>query len=1071
MGDKHQGKQKLTENSVDKIKKNVQELIRLESGDIKTCKDLKCDKKYPHQHLLTHGMVFKLLLILPIFLLIDHLTLYPKNKQIESFVDTLPQYLSEEEMNPSNIIQQLRFQKKKQQQHSIQQQDQVNDIVKKHQRKMEIVKQENFEDHKIPNRYAQNRMNSSLNELMSRTEIEGTVNKLKQVPKDFIINPVIGATYVLKNNRQKSNDYISRLDKQHQKQQQVSANNGQSTLQTRTLSSTNKSQEGKYRTKDLDQTMMHTVKQDSKNQTFMDLTKNYANFQGFDPKSASHSRRKRIGVYRLLSPRTKIQEARMKDFNNTIKTNSDQMMDFSSLLMSKLGSDSTKLNSEYKNDTTSSSKPNNSQLTDINARDFNKQIQTIQSKDANSGINSSLTKGFSTIQNSPRIASTVTPQNKNDQNENVTSRVKFYKKDTEIFLKDKLKSKIKNNFANRKDRHIFTYHIEQEEIEPANFDYDFCNLLMEQIQPDNKKTRQQVFQDAEFWLTKGFLMQRSEGTEVALDYYKHGIRVNPWNFPCVYNLACVYSHLNQNNNARKWFNLAIKIAPNEADSYFGSAISSFKLRDYKSALQTLQSKPEFSTPESEREYKSLERQLKLQEGKQLIKYVFSIMILPLQTDKKLIEDYLDNYLEIQNQYNTDICIDIPLSASLDNLNQRGRWSNMSLALETMKNLKFLQNIPLDELENLIPKTTLKQVRLGDLIFVEEKIVLVLNGRLILRVHEGPGLNHKIVGQFSQGSILGFKQGDKGISCDSNSWIICASKEAFILEIDEKIYTKMLAAQKKQETEIRLLVLQNVQLFKQLFPLTQKRIVYEYGYIKRFEKGEMILPHHPRSALNLNWVEYYKDFNQNKLQKEIEKNLNDSDLIAQPGKIISPSVYEGYMKALSRKKQNTELLTTIKRSTGFNNQIRKIMFKNISDGVMNILTANSARLSTNNDKQFNSLSSFGGKLKYYIEKRPIMIIMQGKCKVVNNFDSYDVATLKRGDIFGESDFLRNISYDFFGDIIADDDQVEVLVIENPDLIINFTEKKMLVDSFHNRLDGVKYMIQTRYKMSYHDMHRY
>ena len=85
-----------------------------------------------------------------------------------------------------------------------------------------------------------------------------------------------------------------------------------------------------------------------------------------------------------------------------------------------------------------------------------------------------------------------------------------------------------------------------------------------------------------------------------------------------------------------------------------------------------------------------------------------------------------------------------------------------------------------------------------------------------------------------------------------------------------------------------------------------------------------------------------------------------------------------------------------------------MLKNITDGVVDIMKKSSGRLSTQQENiQFASmsLSSFGVNLKYYIEKRPIIIILQGKCKIKNNFDNYEVGTLSRGDIIGESDFLR------------------------------------------------------------------
>jgi tetratricopeptide (TPR) repeat protein len=86
-------------------------------------------------------------------------------------------------------------------------------------------------------------------------------------------------------------------------------------------------------------------------------------------------------------------------------------------------------------------------------------------------------------------------------------------------------------------------------------------------------------------------MQKEGGVEVAQDYYLQGIRCNPNHFPCVYNVACVYSRLDKQCNARKWFNHAIKINPNILDSYYGSALSSFKLKNFQEAFNTLKSIP------------------------------------------------------------------------------------------------------------------------------------------------------------------------------------------------------------------------------------------------------------------------------------------------------------------------------------------------------------------------------------------------------------------------------------------------------------------------------------------------
>lgn len=130
---------------------------------------------------------------------------------------------------------------------------------------------------------------------------------------------------------------------------------------------------------------------------------------------------------------------------------------------------------------------------------------------------------------------------------------------------------------------------EKETMKPEQLEN--CKLMVKQIEPENKKIKQQAFQDAEFWFGKGFAMQKLDGVEVALDYYLQGIRCNTHHFPCVFNLACVYSSLDKHANARKWFNCAMKIDPQSIDSYYGSALSSFKQKKFLEAFNVLKNMP------------------------------------------------------------------------------------------------------------------------------------------------------------------------------------------------------------------------------------------------------------------------------------------------------------------------------------------------------------------------------------------------------------------------------------------------------------------------------------------------
>jgi tetratricopeptide (TPR) repeat protein len=124
-------------------------------------------------------------------------------------------------------------------------------------------------------------------------------------------------------------------------------------------------------------------------------------------------------------------------------------------------------------------------------------------------------------------------------------------------------------------------------------------------------------------------------------------------FPCIFNLACVYSSLDKHANAKKWFTLASKIKPNSTDAYYGSALSSFKQKSFLEAFNVLKNMPSTAKslnlrPEdltyfkalclkklhnfkkAEEEYVKLQRQFQRTEGQRLVKYIFGIIVLPLQ---------------------------------------------------------------------------------------------------------------------------------------------------------------------------------------------------------------------------------------------------------------------------------------------------------------------------------------------------------------------------------------------------------------------------------------------------------
>ena len=64
---------------------------------------------------------------------------------------------------------------------------------------------------------------------------------------------------------------------------------------------------------------------------------------------------------------------------------------------------------------------------------------------------------------------------------------------------------------------------------------------------------------------------------MALDYYLSGVKIDPEHYGCIYNTGCCHFLTGKYMNARKWFNLCIKVNPQCPDGYFGKAMACLKL--------------------------------------------------------------------------------------------------------------------------------------------------------------------------------------------------------------------------------------------------------------------------------------------------------------------------------------------------------------------------------------------------------------------------------------------------------------------------------------------------------------
>jgi len=67
-----------------------------------------------------------------------------------------------------------------------------------------------------------------------------------------------------------------------------------------------------------------------------------------------------------------------------------------------------------------------------------------------------------------------------------------------------------------------------------------------------------------------------------------GVKIDPRHFGCVYNSACCFYYDGKYRNARKWFELALKLKPHSQDALVGKTICCLKLGRHDEAHGTMQ---------------------------------------------------------------------------------------------------------------------------------------------------------------------------------------------------------------------------------------------------------------------------------------------------------------------------------------------------------------------------------------------------------------------------------------------------------------------------------------------------
>ncbi|CDW89383.1 tpr domain containing protein [Stylonychia lemnae] len=924
--------------------------------------------------------------------------MYAETKKVNSFIDGLPQEDQEQ-------YYQRMLRLKKRQQKDVLQEDLLLEKAKK---KVELIKQDNFKTHVKPTIQVQNRMNSSINQIMSRGEIQQSAQKMQQLPANFKFLGSDKEFKSLLSVRQSNTQVMSPIQSKRNAQNNSMINNVNGVSQT---PSSNRAQSA-----------MNQNRKESK-QTSIFQKNRIFNFQAQNAPIVTQRARSSMFGSNIDES---IQQVSNNDRNLKESKNSNHHNASNSYFKNRHSQVSTKFNSDARLNSKSLFKikkfsqelilsacnsPKNS-VKNLQIKDFKisipshttqnspmiKQKQIYQDYDSNRKLVKQISNFTFDRQNSV-ASNNQTPFRFNIHPSNIdVSQPNFRMQSRQSFTNFSRQGTI----GGQKRVSISLKEIENELKESESKDFEICNLKVRQIIPTGKLNNNHVFQDADYWHHRGIQLQHHEDVEVSIDYYLHGIRANPRHFGCIYNVACVYQQLDKHLNAIKWFRFASLMQQFTADPYFGCAISLFKLRRIHLKeeeiwyFKAMCYKKLQLYDKADLEYKKLDKHLKHVEGLSLVK----------------------------------------LQSNLKKLYIKDQWIEQNFSARLLGTLNFFSRLPHETIQKYLPFLKLVEKKQNDLLFIEDSIIILLNGRVIIRNHPNSIKEHKILANYIEGAILGWDEGDRGLSKDCNNWAICASEFVQYIEMDKKTFKKLFKHSRNSEKETHLNVITSFPFFQIIFPQNIQMIAYDLGRIVNFQENEIVLFQHQRSVLNKIWKVEYNDHNQNKFQLEIERNLQQKpdDIKSQ-----APSVYQGFMRAISTKKTDNRKLT-INENLVNANKLKKSILKGISKGLGLLLQQAASP-----------------------EKQSISINQSLSMRIPS--------TMKESTLELNNDLISFQSYEYFGDIIAGKDGVECLVIDNPDDIISLYERQILNQFMKDKLDGIKHTLQVRYKLEPLALHKY
>ena len=182
---------------------------------------------------------------------------------------------------------------------------------------------------------------------------------------------------------------------------------------------------------------------------------------------------------------------------------------------------------------------------------------------------------------------------------------------------------------------------------------------------------------------------------------------------------------------------------------------------------------------SQKDYKSILRAFEIEEGHKFSKYIFAMILMPTETNRKKLLEYVEGFKSIIDMFETNepkalkkriilrnAYIDLLDKANVylgDNKNKKWLDKKVPQVINTLRILPFFKRFSLKRIVEMIEEMELTLIKEKAILFFEpDKVYVIVSGNILMKNHEDNMLLPTTCAKFRSGDVLNFLQDDSDL---------------------------------------------------------------------------------------------------------------------------------------------------------------------------------------------------------------------------------------------------------------------------------------------------------------------